>query len=101
MSVFLSIAIYYLPVQSQNNSLSEIKAQLDILFSDIDKTKVATGFLWDTSVNLVEREDFNGTALTDSNCVSVAVMGDLLYADVYSVTRETDSTLVSPIPLYP
>ena len=93
MSVFLSIAIYYLPVQSQNNSLSEIKAQLDILFSDIDKTKVATGFLWDTSVNLVERED--------CNCVSVTVMGDLLYADVYSVTRETDSTLVSPIPLYP
>lgn len=67
------------PLQSQSYSLSGIKSQLDLLFSDLDKTKIPTGFLWDTAVNLVEKEDYNGTALTDSNYVSVSVMGDMLY----------------------
>ena len=79
ITLLLLIAIC-LPSQSQNNSLSGIKAELDLLFSSLDKSKVPTGFLWDTAVNLVEREDFNGAALTDSNCVSISLMGDLLYS---------------------
>ena len=53
------------PLYSQN--LSVVKAQLDAMFSGLDKTKVPTGYLWDTAVNLVEAEDFNGASLTDSN----------------------------------
>ena len=60
--------------------MSDIKDNLNILFSNLDKTKVPTGFLWDTAVNLVEREDYNGTALTDSNYVTLSLMGDMLYS---------------------
>ena len=65
---------------SQDLSLSSVKSQLDLMFGGLDKTKIPTGFLWDTSANLVEREDYNGTALTDSNYVSSDIMGDLLFS---------------------
>lgn len=61
----LLLLVICFPSLSQNNSLSGIKAELDLLFSSLDKSKVPTGFLWDVAVNLVEREDFNGAALTD------------------------------------
>lgn len=67
-----------IPVCGQRISLSNVKAQLDTMFANLDKTKVPAGFLWDTAVNLVEREEYNGTALTDSNCVSLNLMGDML-----------------------
>ena len=64
----------------QTSSLSGVKSQLNTMFSGLDKTKVPTGYLWDTAVNVVEAEDYNGSALTDSNYVSLPVMGDLLYS---------------------
>lgn len=63
---------------AQTTTLSSIKAQLDHMFSGLDKTKVPTGYLWDTSVNLVEGEFYNGGALTDSNYVSLPLLGDML-----------------------
>lgn len=42
------------PVLSQENSLSNVKAQLDLMFAGLDKTKIPTGFLWDKSANLVQ-----------------------------------------------
>lgn len=48
------------------------------MFAGLDKTKVPTGFLWDTAVNLIEGEYYNGSALTDSNFVSLPVIGDML-----------------------
>ena len=65
-------------VAAQTTSLSGVKSQLDIMFSGLDKTKVPTGYLWDTAVNLIEAECFNGSILTDSNYVSLHVMGDML-----------------------
>ncbi len=65
---------------SQELSMSDIKDNLNILFSNLDKTKIPTGFLWDIAVNLVERDDYNGTAITDSNYVTLSLMGDMLYS---------------------
>ena len=48
------------------------------MFSGLDKTKVPTGFLWDTAVNLVDGEDFNGAALTDSNYVDLPRLYDMI-----------------------
>ena len=62
----LSFLYFGVPAFSQSSSLSGVKAQLDLMFAGLDKTKVPTGFLWDTAVNRVEREDYNGAALTNS-----------------------------------
>ena len=63
---------------AQQTTLDGVKSQLDAMFAGLDKTKVSTGFLWDTAVNLVEGDHYNGSALTDSNFVSLPVMGDML-----------------------
>ena len=63
---------------AQTSSLSGVKSQLNTMFSGLDKTKVPTGYLWDTAVNLIEGANYDGTALTDSNFVSLPVMGDML-----------------------
>lgn len=63
---------------AQSVSVSSIKTQLDAMFAGLDKTKVSTGFLWDTAVNLIESEAYNGSALTDSNYVTLPIMGDML-----------------------
>ena len=76
----LFLCMVMAPVYSQEYSLSEVKTQLNALFANLDKTKVPTGYLWDTAVNLVEREEYNGTSLTDSNYVSISLMGDMLYS---------------------
>ena len=74
----LSFLSFSVPAISQSSSLSGVKAQLDLMFAGLDKTKVSTGFLWDTAINMVERQEYNGTSLTDSNYVSLSVMEDLL-----------------------
>lgn len=43
-----------IPVLSQENMLAGMKAQLDTMFANLDKSKVPTGFLWDTSANRVQ-----------------------------------------------
>ena len=58
--------------------LSGVKAQLNAMFSGIVKDSVSTGFLWDTAVNLVEREHYNGSALTDSNYVDFPRLYDMI-----------------------
>ena len=63
---------------AQQTTLDSIKSQLDAMFAGLDKTKVPTGFLWDAAVNLIEGEYYNGSALTDSNFVSLPIMGDML-----------------------
>ena len=63
---------------AQNTTLLDVKAQLDTMFSGLDKTKVPTGYLWDIAANLVEVEHFNGSALTDSNFVTLPLLGDML-----------------------
>ena len=68
------------PVLSQEYSLSNVKAQLDTMFAGLDKSKIPTGFLWDSAVNLIEREGYNGSSLTDSNYVSLSLMCDMLYS---------------------
>ena len=65
---------------AQEYSLREVKAQMDTMFANLDKSKVSTGFLWDTAVNLVEGEEYNGSSLTDSNYVSRSLMADMLYS---------------------
>lgn len=68
--------VFLMPLYSQN--LSAVKTQLDAMFAGLDKTKVPTGFLWDTATNLVEADDHNGTALTDSNYVDLPRLHDMI-----------------------
>lgn len=65
-------------MSAQTIPLSQVKAELDAMFAGLDKTRVPTGYLWDTAVNLVDGDEFNGSALTDSNYVSLGVMADML-----------------------
>lgn len=50
----LSFLSFGVPAFSQSSSLSGVKAQLDLMFAGLDKTKIPTGFLWDTSANRVQ-----------------------------------------------
>lgn len=75
-SLFLFFSVFYL--SAQTSSLLNVKAELDAMFAGLDKTKVPTGFLWDTAVNLIEADDYDGSLLTDSNYVSLPIMGDML-----------------------
>lgn len=74
----------------QEMNLSGMKAQLDTMFENLDKSKVPTGFLWDMAVNLIERDGYNGSSLTDSNYVSLPVMCDMLYS-INSACVTTDT----------
>lgn len=76
--VYSFLLIASLPLTGQ--SLSSAKAQLDMMFSGLDKSKVPTGFLWDTAVNLIDGDRYNGSVLTDSNYVNQSVMTDLLWS---------------------
>ena len=77
VSLFLCVSC---AVYAQQTALGGIKTALNTMFSGLDKTKVPTGFLWDTAVNLVDEESYNGSALTDSNFVSIPIMGDMLHS---------------------
>lgn len=82
---------------SYAQDMSGVKAQLDAMFSGLDKTKVPTGLLWDVSVNLVEPEDHNGLFLTDSNYVSIARLQDMISsinsASVWADTINTEAAI--------
>lgn len=77
--LFLSLLSGFLSY-AQTSSLSGVKSQLNTMFSGLDKSKVPTGYLWDTAVNLIEGSYYDGTALTDSNYVSLPVIGDMLFS---------------------
>ncbi|MBR5678180.1 MAG: hypothetical protein IKX20_08570 [Paludibacteraceae bacterium] len=74
--VILSIIAAIVPLCIGAQDLSIAKAQLDAMFSGIQKDSVKTGFLWDIAVNTLEGSDFSGTALTDSNYVDIARLYD-------------------------
>ena len=58
--------------------MSDVKETLNTMFSGLDKSRVPTGYLWDVSVNMVEFEDYNGVAVTDSNYVSLMTFYDII-----------------------
>lgn len=78
ISLLFLTFFWLFPVSAQD--LSGVKSQLNAMFSGLDKTKVPTGFLWDTAANLVEGEDYNGSALTDSNYVDLPRLYDMIYS---------------------
>ncbi|MBR0175591.1 MAG: hypothetical protein IJQ22_08845 [Bacteroidales bacterium] len=78
ITISLLFLFYVFCLSAQVSSLLNVKAELDAMFAGLDKTKVPTGFLWDVAVNLVEADDYDGTVLTDSNYVSLPIMGDML-----------------------
>lgn len=92
-SLFLFLVFNY-NASSQTASLSSIKEELDAMFLGLDKTKIPTGYLWDTAVNLVDLDNYNGSALTDSNYVSIDVLSDMIRsansASVGSPTIDAD-----------
>ena len=47
----------------------EIRQNIDEMFSELEKSRVSTGFLLDYAIDLVEFSDFDGTQLTDSNYI--------------------------------
>ena len=72
------LVVEALSMSAQTIPLSQVKAELDAMFAGLDKTRVPTGYLWDTSVNLIDGDEFSGSALTDSNYVSLGIMADML-----------------------
>ena len=69
----VSVSVY-----ARSTSLDGVKSQLNSLFSGLNKSHVSTGYLWDTAVNFVEGEYYNGSAITDSNLVTLPLLGDML-----------------------
>lgn len=67
-------------ISAYGQNLNSIKSQLSAMFAGLDKSKVPTGYLWDAAVNLVDGEAYNGSALTDSNLVTLPLMADMLYS---------------------
>lgn len=63
---------------AQGLTIETVKQDLDSMFVGLDKSKVPTGYLWDTSVNLVDADSFNGQELTDSNYVDLATLFDII-----------------------
>lgn len=74
----LIISIVCFVFTGNTQELSSVKAQLDAMFSGLDKSRVPTGFLWDVSVNLVDPEEYDGSELTDSNYVDYPKLKDMI-----------------------
>ena len=70
--LLIFIAICHCGIASGQTSIEEneiVRASLDEMFDNLDKTKIPTGLLLDYAVDLVDFSKFDGISLTDSNYV--------------------------------
>ena len=72
------LCVVLLPTFVAAQDFTSVKTQLNAMFSGLEKSRVPTGFLWDTAVNLIEAEDYNGLSLTDSNYVDMSRLYDMI-----------------------
>jgi hypothetical protein len=72
------IAISTLPAFAQ---VDNFRQQLDLLFGQLDKTKVASGYLAPYGIDGVDKADFNGI-LADTNTCNSLDLFRFLYADI-------------------
>lgn len=95
--IILSIVLFFRTITTEAQDLSYVKAQLNTMFSGLDKTKVPTGYLWDTAANIVEVEDYSGAVLTDSNYVDLPRLHDLIESinssSVWADTLDADAAI--------
>ncbi len=59
------------------------RQQLDVLFGNLNRTQVPSGFLAPYGTDLLDKEDFNGV-LSDSNLSNSMDLVRMAYADVYT-----------------
>lgn len=55
-----------------------VRASLDKMFMNLDKSKVPTGLLLDYAIDIVDFEKYDGRELTDSNYVSPSILENIL-----------------------
>ena len=79
-NILIVVMLFLASFQVHAQDLSEVKSQLIAMFSGLDTTRIATHRLWDRAVNLVNGEDYNGSALTDSNYVDLPRLYDMIFS---------------------
>lgn len=82
-----------------------VRASLDKMFMNLDKSKVPTGLLLDYAIDIVDFDKYDGRELTDSNYVSLSILENILRSvnsasvtstlPVANIETLTDNPLVS------
>ena len=81
LSAISTLFIYgHMLAQSMFSGAQSIRQDIDNMFSEIDRGKVATGFLLDYAIDLVDLAQYDGTILTDSNYVHRSIYEDILHS---------------------
>lgn len=85
--IFINIDVYSQRVITDNLA---VRSSIDDMFSELDKSRVPTGLLLDYAIDIIEFDKYDGRELTDSNYVSISVLGDILNCiNSASVTGKT------------
>lgn len=85
--IVINIDVYSQRVITDNLA---VRSSIDDMFSELDKSRVPTGLLLDYAIDIIEFDKYDGRELTDSNYVSISVLGDILNCiNSASVTGKT------------
>lgn len=63
---------------AQNTEFSEIRTQLDSIFSDLDLNRVHTGILLDYGIDIVDFECYDGTAVNNAYYTDFSTLNSLI-----------------------
>lgn len=81
-----------------SQSFNTVRQQLNFMFSEIDKSRIPTGFLSDYAIDLVDLAKYDGTLLVDSNYINLSIYKDILYSLYSASIQPINSTnMVSSI----
>lgn len=78
--------------QNSQDLFAPVRSSLDQQFNSLDKTRVPYGLLLDYSIDLVDFNLYNGTALDDNNYVDIECYENLLRS-IYSAAVTNDKPL--------
>lgn len=89
--VLLLIALIFIANEVCSQSISDnqtIRAEIDNMFSDLNKSKISSGYLLDYAIDLVEIPAYNGLVLADTNYVDLAIFEDILHSIKSAAVRQ-------------
>ena len=75
--LFLPLAV---SAQQEFEDTSAVRISLNQMFSNLDKSRIPTGYLLDYSVNLVDLDRYDGNVLVDTNYVNIETFGYIVRA---------------------
>lgn len=81
MVLFACMFFYYInsvQAQSASNIYQEIRAELDRVYSGLNKGKIPTALLLDQAINYADVKRYNGVCLADSTIVNRHIFVDIL-----------------------